>query len=102
MDWYSAQNFCLSYGKNLVSFKDFGIHFTVPGGCNTYSGSYSCNVTEDDWTTLKTKFGSVSFWPWTKDVVPGTHQRAYALDFTRENPYVYVYERNGGRYALCR
>ena len=102
MDYFTAQNFCHSFGKKMVSLKDLKITFSLAGGChNDGNEAYICNISDEDWQALTNKFNTPRFYPWLKDVVPG-QSRAYATNLSLDYPHVYIYNRDGGRYAFCK
>ena len=82
MDWFSAQNFCRSYGKNLVTLSQMGLGSAVPSGkfyCNGYSGNHGCQITADEWSAIQGKFGD-DFCPWTANLDPNHSCRAFFVN----------------------
>ncbi len=95
MEWYTAQNFCRSYNKNLVTLVNLGINFTG----TSCSGNASCGVTDVEASALKTRFGN-DIWVWTND-----KRNCNASGVDLDVSQIRVQDRNISSYlyfALCR
>ena len=103
MDWFSAQNFCRSYGKNLVTLEQMGLGNVVPSG--QYScygtGTYACNIDADGWLAIQAKFGS-DFSPWTANLVSGSSCNAFRVSLGYSSADMSGNGRHGRSDALCR
>jgi type II secretory pathway pseudopilin PulG len=105
MNWFSAQNFCRSYGKNLVTFNQIGLGNVLPGTnyCEGYSGSAPCqNIDADGWLDIQSKFGS-DFSVWTANI--DSNCFAFSVKLNSSDAYVTPEPRctdGTNPYALCR
>ena len=103
MDWFSAQNFCRSYGKNLVTLDQMDLGNAVPSGqsgCEGYSGTEGCQI--DDWSAIRRRFGT-DFEPWTANLVPGSSCNVFAVYLSGSLPQIGGYNNRKVRYeVLCR
>ena len=108
MDWFSAQNFCRSYGKNLVTLSQMGLGNVVPTGknsCSGYTGSNACqNIDATGWSAIQAKFGD-DLYSWTANLVQLSGYSCYAFyvhlgygdaHVNRNARYSSIY------YALCK
>ena len=114
MNWFSAQNFCRSYGKNLVTLEQLGLENVLPStkrGCWNYPGSGSpspCqNIDATGWSAITAKFGN-DYEFWTADLPP-VAGRATGVDlignYGHEGTVALSdgYRQNNNAYhALCR
>ena len=93
MDWYSAKNFCRSYGKNLVTLGQMGL-----GSCAA-QGNASCQVSAEEWSAIQTKFGT-NFIPFTAESAgPCT---AFKVWLDENRPLMDTSSRGGSGRALCK
>ena len=108
MDWFTAQNFCRSYGKNLVTLSQMGLGDAVPSGknsCKSYYGkTIGCqNLNADGWSAIQAKFGK-DFDPWTANLVPDNSCVAFYVYLTENIAQVSNLERyyDNFLHALCK
>ena len=105
MDWFSAQNFCRSYGKNLVTLSQMGLDSAIPSGkgfCSGYTGSEACqNIDPTGWSAIQSKFGT-DFYPWTANLDSSNSCSAFYVILDEGIAVVSNYYRNDYRYALCK
>lgn len=61
MNWWTAQNFCRSYGKNIISLSSFGISSPDSGACYGYEfeGVEQCSASSDQWDELRKVFSGL-------------------------------------------
>ena len=106
MDWFSAQNFCRSYNKNLVTLSQMGLGSALPSGkysCYGYSGANGCQITEDEWSPIRAKFGGADFYPWTANLVPSTSCAAFTVGLGGSTANVdYEHRDYQSPNALCK
>ena len=102
MDWFSAQNFCRSYGKNLVTLRQMGLGNAVPSG-KSYcfdTGSDACNPVE--WSVIQAKFGT-DYDPWTANLTSSISCSAFYVVLADTITNVDLDTRsNHDRKALCK
>jgi hypothetical protein len=105
MDWFSAQNFCRSYGKNLVTLSQMGLGNVVPSGNSSCSGtgSKACqNIDATGWSAIRAKFGD-DFLPWTANLISSNSCLAFYVGLYGSTAGVYDDSRNFNvSYALCK
>ena len=102
MDWYSAKNFCRSYGKNLVTISQIVLGNAVPGDCYG-SGAYACQISADEWSRIRLKFGDDSIY-WTVTLSPNWACHVLHPDLKKGVPTVSYapIDTTNAFYALCR
>lgn len=105
MNWFSAQNFCRSYGKNLVTLSQMGLGNVLPPGMEYCSGYTSCqNIDATGWSAIQAKFGD-DFSPWTAnlDQVSGYSCDAFYVILSDSFASVLTTSRyTNFYYALCK